>query len=286
MLDILANYAVPANLFLLMFIAGTEVTPCHVGRIRRNTRAVLLGSAGQLLLLPPLALLILATLRPPPEIATGIMFLALCPGGGISNYYCYLARCNVLLSATITAVGTVLSLSTIPIWLKALPLLPATQGPLITVPGAAIIGQLLVLMILPMTIAMLLRHALPDFTDKSSAPLKRLSIVIISLILALAIWTTGRDIVVLAQHILIGATVFIGSAMVLGMIMGCGLEPGDRTVLAIESGVRNIGVALILGTSLMPRQAFGTLASFLTGYFVVEIIIMLNYARFVAGRAS
>jgi bile acid:Na+ symporter, BASS family len=47
-------------------------------------------------------------------VATAILLIALCSGGPISNNYCYLARCNVSLSATITAVGTVLCLVSIP----------------------------------------------------------------------------------------------------------------------------------------------------------------------------
>jgi hypothetical protein len=52
----------------------------------------------------------------------------------------------------------------------------------------------------------------------------------------------------------------------------------------IESGVRNIGVALIIGRSILSSESFGMFASFLTGYFIVEVIIMMAYARYQSRR--
>ncbi len=279
MLHALAGYAVPANMLLLMLIAGTEISFSDFSRLREYPVAVMLGSAGQLLFLPLLALLILTTVKLPGEISAGLLLLSMCPGGGISNYYCYLARCNVLLSATITAVSTVLSLISIPLWIELLPVASIVGGAFPGAPVRTIMAQLLVLMVLPLAVGMGLRHFAPIWIAKNAALLKRTSIIVILLILGLATWTTRHELAALFLDILTAAAAFIFSAMALGWVLGITLEKRDRAVLVVESGVRNISVALILGAAMLPRESFGTFASFLTGYFITEIVIMLTYAR-------
>ncbi len=52
----------------------------------------------------------------------------------------------------------------------------------------------------------------------------------------------------------------------------------------IESAVRNVGIATILGRMLFNAEDFGTFAGFLTGYFIIEILIMLPYAQIIRSR--
>lgn len=279
MLQFLADHAIPGCLFFLMLVAGTEILQADFLRLPHNARAVLLGSAGQLLALPPIALAITAVVSPPPAVAAGLLLLSLSPNGGISNSYCYLARCNVLLSAAITAAGTVLCLFTIPAWLGLLAEVRGLNIELLDVPSRTIIAQLLVLMILPMSIGMLARRAYPEKTANVKKPLRWLSIGFVALILALAVATVGPDLSGLVFNIVVSAALFIVAAMFVGWLFGRGLGDRDRPVLVIEAGVRNVGVALILGRAMVTPEAFGALASFITGYFIIEVAIMLAYAR-------
>jgi BASS family bile acid:Na+ symporter len=286
MLQLLVDYGVPINLFVLMLVAGTEITSADFAVLRQKPIAVLLGSAGQLIILPMIGLLILTVLSPSPAIAAGIMLLTLCPGGGISNYYCYFARLDVLLSAAVTALSTMLSLVTIPLWLRTLPTLPVATNDLPAVPVGTIIGQLLIFMVLPLGLGMGLRHGAPEWSERNRGRLRSVSLTLICILLVLATWTIRTNLASLAAEILVAATTFVLAAMTIGWIVGFALHRDDRAVLVVESGVRNIAVALILGTALLPRDSFGILATFLTGYFVVEIAMMLFYARWLATRAA
>jgi len=127
MLQFLVDYAIPANLLILMFIAGTEITVADFRALSRDPSPVLIGALGQLALLPFIALAIVNAIEVHPTITLGVLILSLCPGGGISNTYSYLARCNVLLSAMIASIGTVVSLATIPLWLRVLPSMPGVH---------------------------------------------------------------------------------------------------------------------------------------------------------------
>lgn len=283
MLHYLVAYAVPANLVILMFIAGTEITVADFRELRRDPSPVLVGAIGQLALLPLVALAIINTIQLHSTIALGTLILSLCPGGGISNTYAYLARCNVLLSAMIAAIGTLMSLATIPLWLGVLPAIPGAHE-LHAVPASTIIGQLAAFMVLPLGLGVLARHQKASTVERVAPGLRRLSTVLILAILVAALATVGLDLAAFATEIAMTAALFILSAMVVGAMLGFRLNQRDAPVLVIESGVRNVGVALILGSAILGDQDFALLAGFLTGYFVVEILIMLAYARLLASR--
>ena len=120
MLKNVVDLGIPAGIFVLMLIAGTEMAVRDFVLLVKHPKPVLIGAFGQLVVLPPLSFLVAAASAVSPFVSTAILLIALCPGGPISNNYCYLARCNVSLSATITAVGTLLCLVSIPFWLKVM----------------------------------------------------------------------------------------------------------------------------------------------------------------------
>lgn len=284
MLPFLVNYAVPANLLILMFIAGTEITVADIRALRRDPSPVFIGAIGQLALLPFIALAIASVIELHAAIASGIIILSLCPGGGISNTYSYLARCNVLLSALIATTGTLVSLVTIPLWLRVLPSIPGVLQPH-SVPAMPIIGQLLAFMVLPLGLGILARYMMASSIERVSPSLRLISTVLILVILVAALATVGPDLAAFAIEIALGAAHFILSAMLVGAVLGFRMKRRDAHVLVIESGVRNGGVALILGGAILNGQEFAMFASFLTGYLVVELLIMLTYAKVVATRS-
>lgn len=284
MLQVLVDYCVPANLLLLMLIAGTEITAADFRALRQKPGPVLIGAVGQLLFLPLIALCVIFSLPLNPAVAAGVILLSLCPGGGISNYYCYLGRCNVLLSAMIAAAGTLLALVSIPLWLNVLPALPGIDQQLTAVPVTPIVRQLIAFMIVPLAAGFLLRRYLPGFLDSHGAKLRSLSALLVFLILVAAVWTVRDKLAGLAWDIVVASALFIVLAMLLGAALSYRMGARDWPVVVIESGVRNIGVALILGGAILSPPAFGVFASFLTGYFAVEIAIMLAYARWISTR--
>ncbi|MBY0226942.1 MAG: bile acid:sodium symporter [Hyphomicrobium sp.] len=283
MLQLLIDYAIPANLLILMFIAGTQITVEDFRALRRSPSPVFVGALGQLALLPLIALAIINAIEVNSTIALGILILSLCPGGGISNTYAFLARCNVLLAAMIASIGTVASLATIPLWLRVLPLMPGVHE-LQSAPASTILGQLLAYMVLPLGLGILARYRAASFIERVALSLRRVSTVLIGIILVTALTTVGPMLADFATEIATAAVLFILSAMLLGSMLGFRMNRRDAPVLVIESGVRNVGVALLLGSAILTGQDFALFASFLTGYFVVEIIIMLTYARVLASR--
>lgn len=286
MLQAIADYYVPASLVLLMLVAGTEISGGDLRALLRFPAPVLIGAVGQLALLPLVALCLVEILPFDPAIEGGTVLLALCPGGGISNYYCYLARANVLLSASIASLGTIICIVTIPAWLSALPPVPGLAAGLEHMPAGAIIVPMVVLMLLPMTAGFIIRYLRPDLVRSYGRILRKISMGLVAAILLAALWDTRNELAELAPRIALAVMLFMFAAMLVGAGLGFQMPPRDRTVLVIESGTRNIGVALILGHLLLDKAMFEPLAGFLTAYFVIELVMMLSYARIAAARMA
>jgi BASS family bile acid:Na+ symporter len=281
MLHVLAQYAVPLNLVLLMLVAGTEIRRSHLSN-RDLAKPVFIAALGQLLLLPPLALAIIALIKPHPVVGAGLIILALSPGGGISNTYCYLARCSVLLSALMTAAGTVLCLLSIPLWLQTLPQLPGLEHRTAAVPAEFLLGHLFAFMIVPLLIGAIAREVAPQVVDRAGRVLRMLSLGLVALILATTLATVAPRIPEFIFDITTSAVLFIVLAMCLGAVLGRSFSKEERNVIIIESCVRNIAVALVIGTLVLRNEDFALLATFLAGYLAVEIAIMLPYAGLLA----
>lgn len=286
MRELVIDYGVPLSLFVLMTIVGTELALEDLKRVARHPRAVLLGVAGQLIFLPPLVLLIATLTGLGPFLTTSLLLLSLCPGGAISNYYSYLARCNVSLAATITALGTLCSLVSIPIWLAIIGRWTTLQSKIVTVPTSTILLQLILFMVLPLCLGASVRHVLPNLTRHSASGLRWASLVIVLVILLAAMWSVRENLYAIAGGIALSATLFILGAMLLGRLLACGLQQKDAPVLVIESAVRNVSIAALVGRVLFNNDDFGNFAGFLTGYFIIEVIIMLPYAQIVRNRSA
>lgn len=284
MIQAIVSFSVPTIVFLLMIVAGTSISASDFGGLRAYLYPILTGIIAQLVVIPLFAILTFKLLPPAGTIAAGATLLALSPGGEISNYYCYLGRCNVTLSSTITAAGTLVSLVTIPAWLLAVPTLPGLSYALSQALVISILGQLSLLVVLPLGLGIYLGHARRAWVERYGKRLKDLSIALITMVVVLVVWRDHATLSKVAVDVVLLATSFILITLFLGWLLGFGLNERDRPVLAIECGVGNVGVALLLGRATLPDESLGLFVMFLTVYFVVELAILLAYARHLSAR--
>src|SRR5690606_37208881 len=91
----------------VMIGVALDLRPAAFTQVVRAPRAAIVGLVGQMVLLPALTFALVVALRPPPSVALGMMLVAACPGGNMSNFITHLGRGNTELSVTLTAVGTV-----------------------------------------------------------------------------------------------------------------------------------------------------------------------------------
>lgn len=282
MLAFLTGVAVPGLAFLIMLIVGLELRTEDFQRISRYPRTVVIAIAGQIIFLPILAIALIKVLKASDAISTGMLFLAFSPGGAIANYYTQLARRNVALSVTLTAANTACSLISIPVCAAVFLGWIGVAGNRHDVPTNMILLQLSLFIILPISVGMWLGKRF-QFAVLSWRPALRLvSIILVVALLLASIWTVRDEFLVNLTETFLFAFLFTIGAMLVGVLIASAVSPQDRSVVIIESAVRNIPVAILVGTSTATHPMF---VGFLATYFLIEFVIMISYALVVRNRS-
>jgi BASS family bile acid:Na+ symporter len=269
----LIDVSVPILTLTMLFAVGLDLTSRDFARIRRQWAVVSAGLIGPLLLLPPIALLLIWMFRPAPEIAGSLLLIAACPIGGISNTYSYLARASPALSVTLTGVSCLLAGVTMPVIGRALEI-AGHRALDLSVPMSALIGQLFLMLTVPVGVGMFVRHVWPAFAERHHASMQRLAFFGVATVLALIIVDNPQAF----GHALPGtvplAAVFVLCSTAAGWLTAAAVtpDPRDRFTIAAEFGTRNLGVAMAIAVTMLGRLEF---ARFAYIYFLSEMLMML-----------
>lgn len=269
----LTGVAIPFVVFVLMAIVGSEIVPADFRRVIAYPRAVVVGTLGQTFLVPAMAALVVSFLAVAPSIAAAILILALCPGGILSNFYCAVARKNVALSVTLTVVSSLVCVVTIPVvGAVILSMVPGSIAA--AVPIDIIVAQLLTFMILPIAVGLILRRLFERKVMQLQRRLHMLGLVLIIIVGLLAAWEERAALMSSLVATALPASVFTIGALVLGSVIAILSGVADRVVIGIELAVRNIPIALVIGTAL----GQSTMLSFSLAYLLTHVPIVLGYA--------
>ena len=154
-------------LIMLMFLLGIDLNKKAFTDIARNPKAVLFGMIGQLVVLPTIAFLVAWILNLPPVYFMGLVLIACCPGGSSSNVFSMLAKGDVALSVTLTALSSVITLFTIPVIMKFVSgWVSDISGTEIHLPVAKLLMQNIVLVFVPMLVGYAFKHYFPNGASK------------------------------------------------------------------------------------------------------------------------
>ncbi|MEM9549804.1 MAG: bile acid:sodium symporter family protein [Pseudomonadota bacterium] len=246
-MDILIDVALPLSLATIMFSLGLGLTFGDFTRVVQRWRAFAVGAVSQVLLVPLAAFLILIPFDLPPEIKVGVMLLSFCPGGVTSNILSKLARGDVALSVSLTAVISLLSLVTVPI-LTTLTLnhFLGDAGPNVSIARLAI-GMFLITT-LPVLLGVSIRKALPGWARRADPVMGRVAVALFIVIVAAALasnWAlfvenfTAMGEALVALNI---ALLLIG----LGLGRAMGLSKQESKTISIETGIQNSTLGITL----------------------------------------
>ena len=121
-MDTTASLVLAVAIMVIMMGMGLSLTLADFRRIFNNAKPVILGLTNQIIFLPLVALGLVSLFQPPPFIAVGMILLAACPGGSSSNLVTLLARGDLALSVSLTAVNSIITIVTIPFgWVMPTP---------------------------------------------------------------------------------------------------------------------------------------------------------------------
>jgi BASS family bile acid:Na+ symporter len=241
------------NLILafVMFGVALDMKWESFAGIRSAPRAVVIGMLSQFLLLPASAWALTMLLRPSPSVALGVILVACCPGGNISNFLTHYARGNTALSVTMTAFSTVAALFFTPFNVAFWGALnPATRVLLreIAIDPVEMLLAVAVLLVVPALLGMGTARRFPGFAARTRKPFRLLSLGFFVAFVLLALGANWDYF--LRYTARVATAVFLLNA--LGLLLGyvaaaaARLPAADRRAVSIETGIQNSGLGLIL----------------------------------------
>ncbi len=244
-------YTLDIALAIIMFGVALDIQLIDFKRLLQQPKIVLVGVFSQFILMPALTFLIVVIAKPSPSIALGLIMVGACPGGNVSNYMSKLAKANPALSVSLTAFATLLSVVMTPFnfefWgsmyaptralLKEVSLDPFALAKLVSL----ILG-------VPLVAGMLVRHYFPNWAEYIGTLLKPLSFLFFLVLLALAFhqnWDIFNKHIhyvfwIVVLHNLLAYILGFQTARIFK------LEFKERKTLAIETGIQNSGLGLLL----------------------------------------
>lgn len=268
-------------LTLLMFQLGMELDRHAFRRVVHHPGALAAGLAGQLLLLPLIAFGVALAFRLPPLFFLGLMLIACCPGGSSSNIFSMLAKGDVALSVTLTALSSIITLFTIPAVMGFATRFAATHSDMaIHLPVGRLFLQNIVLQFLPMAAGMLFRHRCPKRARRLHTLLGRIAFPALMLLVALFFLQYADTILRHIGRLGMAAAALILLAMLGGALLARMLRTGGkaRRTIVIEIGMQNAAQAIAIASSPLifnaPQMAIPAIV-----YALLMNVILLVYLK-------
>lgn len=238
-------------LAVVMFGVALNITINDFKQLFKEPKLVLLGVLCQFILLPLASFLLVVLIKPQPSIALGMLMVAACPGGNISNFMTHLAKGNTALSVSLTAFATFLAMFMTPFNFQFYSgLYEPTAEILKTVQldGVALVKLVLLILGIPLVLGMMLRFKFSLTAIKLSKLLKPLSILVFAAIVVIA-FSKNIDVFNMYIHHVLALGI---AHNILALLLGFGvaklfkLSFKNQKTLAIETGIQNSGLGLLL----------------------------------------
>ncbi len=257
-LDAIALDFQPGNLLalnsilaLLMFAVALDLRPADFRAVAKMPKGPLVGIATQLLLLPAATFVLVQIIDPIPSVKLGMMLVAACPGGNVSNFLVWLAHGNTALSVGMTAVtssaAVIMTPFNLTFWASQDPDTRALLSDIAIDPLQMFVTIFLILAV-PLAAGMLVRARYPDFSSRIQRPLRIVGGAVFLSFIMLAFYKARAYLTLDILPVL--GIVIIHNAMAIALGYSVArllkLPPRDRRAVSIEVGVQNSGLGLAL----------------------------------------
>lgn len=238
-------------LALVMFGISLDIRVSDFNRLRKAPKAVFAGLASQFVLLPGLTFLLVYWLEPQPSFALGMILVASCPGGNVSNFMTHLAGGNTALSVSLTALATLLAVTMTPLNLEMwggwyAPAAGILQE--VDINFWEMVRLVALLLGLPLLLGMGIRGVRPAWADRLSPFFRVGSLLFFTGLVLFALWK-DREVFYANVGLVFGIVVLHNA---LALLTGYGwarlmkLPRAETKTLTLETGIQNSGLGLML----------------------------------------
>jgi BASS family bile acid:Na+ symporter len=243
-----------AVLFAMIFAIALELKPVDFVRVAKNPLPVAAGLIAQFVLLPVVTFVATLLLDLPANIEAGMLLVAACPCGSLSNFVTHYSRGNTALSLSITAVANVIALVMTPTnfaWMMASNPQTAAWLKEIDVDPAMIWINLAIVLALPLSLGLLVGRFSPGFAERARKPLGRFAVAALFAFVIVALIRDRHLLTAGIAGLFVVVILHNATGLAIGYFSGAlaRLAEVDRRALTFETGMQNSGLALaIIGT--------------------------------------
>ncbi|NCT82507.1 MAG: bile acid:sodium symporter family protein [Comamonadaceae bacterium] len=281
--------ALNAVLAFLMFGVALDTRMEDFRRVARMPLAMAVAIAAQFLALPAITFALTLAINPAPSIALGMILVACCPPGNISNIITHRAGGNVALSVSMTAVSNALAIALMPLNVAFWGSLHPTAAPLlrsIALDPLEVGLHIVIIIALPFVAGMAVARVLPALTERIKKPARVLSFLCLVGFIVAAIAGNWQHFVNYLGLVL-GAVVLhdlLAYALGYGCAAVAGLAEYERRAMSVEVGIRNAGLGLVLIFSFF--GGLGGMAVVAGAWGFLDIILGMALAAWWARRPA
>ena len=245
----------PLALGVVMLGLGLGLTLDDFKRVIVYPRAVLVGLFCQTVILPFACFFIARAFNLSPELAVGLMLLAASPGGATANLFSHLARGDVALNITLTAVNSLLSLATLPLIVNLSLAQFMGEGRAVPMQFSKVV-QVFVIVLVPVAIGMVIRRFKKSLAEQLDRPVRLLSAVCLLLVIGGAVNAERANIVRYFQQVGLAALVFNLVSMGVGYFIPLVARLPEKQAVAIgmEIGIHNGTLAIAVATTVLSNS--------------------------------
>ncbi|MFD2165283.1 bile acid:sodium symporter family protein [Thalassotalea euphylliae] len=277
--SVFTEIMLPLALAFIMFGMGLGLQRQDFTRLSQSPKLVIAGLFGQIVLLPAIAFALVFVFSLPAEYAVGLIILAACPGGTMSNVLSQLAKANLALSITLTAFATLICIFTSPLLIVgSLQYFVPERANDVSLFNISL--SILLITLVPVGLGMLMRVRFDKQAQRLLPYFQRLSMTFL-VVMVIAIVVKEWQALNLVLASLFWSTLLLNVlATAVGVFLAV-LAGGDlagRLTLGIEVGIQNASMAMLIAISLLNYSELAVPAGIygLTMYLGTGILLLVN----------
>jgi len=254
-MDQLSTIILAGALVIIMLGMGLSLTIKDFRRTIFYPKAIFIGLMNQLIFLPIIGYIVTLVFPLEPEIAVGVMILAACPGGPTSNLISHLAKADLALSVSLTAMSSLITILTIPFIVNFALVNFLDTSQYIELNILATIGQIFIIIVIPVVVGMLIRHYNEPFATKMARPVRIGSgVLLVLIIVGLGlIFKERENFAAYFQQAGIATLVLNLTTMLVGYLTArlFMLRKEESLSISIESGIQNGTLAITIAVVVL-----------------------------------
>jgi bile acid:Na+ symporter, BASS family len=249
--SVFATVLLPLALALIMGTLGLSLTPSDFTRVFTRPRGVVIGLTNLVLISPLLAFAVAELYGLEAAFAVGLVLLGASPGGTLANFLTHLARGDTALSISMTALSSVASVITVPLFLTlAVDHFDASVGDDVSMLGVVV--RVFAITIIPLAIGMRIRARNPARALAVEPRARRAAFIVFAGVVVGAIVSEFGTVMDHFTELALAALTLNLAAMTISFWVGrlARLDDRQSTAIAMELGVHNAALAIAVGTSI------------------------------------